>query len=269
MKLDALAAKIETIAPLTLQEPWDHSGWQLRLTDGEIHRVLLALEINEKVIDEAITVRAEVILTHHPLLFTPIKEVDCNTIIGDHIIKLVQNRISVYASHTPFDKCSGGNNDYIGKLLKLQEVQPMETDAEGFCRCGLLARDMTAAAFAGYAAEALGIDPRYFSFAGMPDDMIHKIGWCSGAGADFLDAAFDAGCDLFLTGDVKYHTAQHARDIGMNLLDCGHYATEAIFCENMKDLLAARIGPQDDLQLLLSQVDLNPFALPETVQVSG
>ena len=70
MKLDALAAKIETIAPLTLQEPWDHSGWQLRLTDGEIHRVLIALEINEQVIEEAIAVRAAVILTHHPLLFT-------------------------------------------------------------------------------------------------------------------------------------------------------------------------------------------------------
>ena len=139
MKLDALAAKIETIAPLTLQEPWDHSGWQLRLTDGEIHRVLIALEINEQVIEEAIAVRAAVILTHHPLLFTPIKEVDCNTVIGAHIIKLVQNRISVYATHTPFDKCSGGNNDYIGKLLQLQDVQPMETDAAGFCRCGLLA----------------------------------------------------------------------------------------------------------------------------------
>lgn len=269
MKLDAFAAKIETIAPLALQESWDHSGWQLRLTDGEIHRVLIALEINEQVIDEAIAVRAEVILTHHPLLFSPLREVDCNTVIGNQMIKLIQNRISVYATHTPFDKCSGGNNDYIGKLLQLQDVQPMETDTEGFCRCGLLAQGMTAADFAGYAAEALGIDQRYFSFAGMPDDRIHKIGWCSGAGAEFLDAAFDAGCDLFLTGDVKYHTAQHARDIGMNLLDCGHYATEAIFCENMKELLTAHIAPQDDLQLLLSQVDLNPFILLESMYVSG
>ena len=128
MKLDAFVAKIETIAPLALQESWDHSGWQLRLTDGEIHRVLIALEINEPVIDEAIAVRAEVILTHHPLLFSPLREVDCNTVIGDQMIKLIQNRISVYATHTPFDKCSGGNNDYIGKLLQLQDVQPMETD---------------------------------------------------------------------------------------------------------------------------------------------
>lgn len=82
----------------------DHSGWQLRLTDGEIHRVLIALEINEPVIDEAIAVRAEVILTHHPLLFSPLREVDCNTVIGNQMIKLIQNRISVYATHTPFDK---------------------------------------------------------------------------------------------------------------------------------------------------------------------
>ncbi len=89
--------------------------------------------------------------------------------------------------------------------------------------------------------------------------MICKIGWCSGAGADFLDAAMDAGCDLFLTGDVKYHTAQHARDIGMNLLDCGHYATEAIFCENMAARLRACLEDEDALQLLISQVNLNPF----------
>ena len=74
MKIDTLAARIETIAPLTMQEPWDHSGWQLRLTDGEIHSVLIALEINEQVIDEAIGRGAELILTHHPLLFTPIAE---------------------------------------------------------------------------------------------------------------------------------------------------------------------------------------------------
>ena len=261
MKLDTLAEKIEEIAPLQLQESWDHSGWQLKLTDGEIHRVLIALEINEQVIEEAAAKGAEVILTHHPLLFSPVREIDCGTVTGNNLMKLIRHGISVYASHTPFDKCEGGNNDEIGVLLKLQEVQPMEGDAEGFCRCGKLMQSMTAADFADYAAEAFRIDKRYFSFAGTPDDMIQKIGWCSGAGADFLDAAFDAGCDLFLTGDVKYHTAQHAREIGMNLLDCGHYGTEAIFCRNMKRQLAARLHPWEDLQLMLSQVDLNPFVL--------
>ena len=259
MKIDNLAARIETIAPLTMQEPWDHSGWQLRLTDGEIHSVLIALEINEQVIDEAIDRGAELILTHHPLLFTPIAEIDGNTVLGNHIMKLMQHQISVYATHTPFDKCAGGNNDYIGELLALREVQPMETDAEGFCRCGRLVRGMSAADFADYAAKALRIDKSFFTFAGDPEEMICKIGWCSGAGADFLDAAMDAGCDLFLTGDVKYHTAQHARDIGMNLLDCGHYATEAIFCENMAARLRACLEDEDALQLLISQVNLNPF----------
>lgn len=261
MKPDALAAKIEEIAPLQLQESWDHSGWQLKLTDGDLQRVLIALEINEQVIEEAAAKGAEVILTHHPLLFSPVREIDCGTVTGNNLIKLIRYGISVYASHTPFDKCEGGNNDEIGALLKLREVQPMEGEAEGFCRCGQLPYSMTAAEFADYAAEALGISKKYFSFAGTPGDMVQKIGWCSGAGAEFLDAAFDAGCDLFLTGDVKYHTAQHAREIGMNLLDCGHYGTEAIFSETMKRQLAARLQPQDDLQLLLSQTDLNPFAL--------
>ena len=259
MKIDELARVVEEIAPLELQEPWDHSGWQLKLIDGEVRRVLTALEINEQVADEAVRLQADLILTHHPFLFGPLREIDCGTVLGSTVIKLVQNGISVYSTHTPFDKCSGGNNDDIGRRLRLEAVKPMKEDQDGYCRTGMLAEPMTAEAFVFYAAEAFQISPDFFSFAGPADDMVRKIGWCSGAGADFLDAAFDAGCDLFLTGDVKYHTAQHARDIGMNLLDCGHYATERIFAENLTAQLTERLHPQDRPELLLSRVDLNPF----------
>ena len=89
---------------------------------------------------------------------------------------------------------------------------------------------MTCAEFAEHAsARYLRIEKHSFHFAGIPDELVSKIGWCTGAGAEFLDTAVAAGCDLFLTGDVKYHTAQHARDLGMNVLDCGHYGTEVYF----------------------------------------
>ena len=256
MKIDTLAARIETIAPLTLQEPWDHSGWQLRLTDGEIHSVLIALEINEQVIDEAIDRGAELILTHHPLLFTPIAEIDCNTVIGNHIMKLMQHQISVYATHTPFDKCIGGNNDYLGRILGIEDIGALPGDDTCICRMGTLGRPMTCAAFAEHASLALGIEKQFFNFAGIPDEIVSKIGWCTGSGAEFLDLAVAAGCDLFLTGDVKYHTAQHARDLGMNVLDCGHFGTEYIFCENMAMLL----DKIPNLDIMQSRVNLNPFA---------
>ena len=79
---------------------------------------------------------------------------------------------------------------------------------------------------------------------------------CTGAGAEFLDTAVAAGCDLFLTGDVKYHTAQHARDLGMNVLDCGHYGTEYIFCENMR----SKLDKFYNLDIIQSRVNINPFA---------
>lgn len=105
--------------------------------------------------------------------------------------------------------------------------------------------------------EKLRIDKRFFSFTGDLSDVIQMVGWCSGAGAEFADIAVDAGCDLFFTGDVKYHTAQHAKDIGMNLLDCGHFGTEYLFAENM----CRHLDKIEKMDIIQSQVDLNPFTL--------
>lgn len=257
MRIDDFIREVESIAPLSLQEPWDNSGIQIKTGNAEISKVLVALEINERVIDEAIGAGADMILTHHPLIFGETKRVDDNTITGNHIIKLIRRGISVYSSHTPFDKCIGGNNDYLGKILGIEDIGPMPGDESCICRTGTLPRPMTCSEFANHASQALRVKKEFFNFAGVPDEEIYKIGWCTGAGAEYLDLAVEAGCDLFLTGDVKYHTAQHARDLGMNILDCGHFGTEYIFCENM----AAKLDKFYNLDIIQSRVNINPFAL--------
>ena len=105
MRIDDFIKEVERIAPLELQEEWDNSGIQIRASNGEIRRVLVALEINDGVIDEAIGAGADLILTHHPLIFGSLKKIDGNDITGNHIVKLIKRGISVYSTHTPFDKC--------------------------------------------------------------------------------------------------------------------------------------------------------------------
>ena len=133
MNINDFIARVEQIAPLELQEEWDNSGWQIKLTDGDISKVMIALEVSSEVAYEAIAQGANLLLVHHPLIFGKIARVDNNNITGKLIIELIKHGISVYSTHTPFDKCTGGNNDYLGKVIGLEDVHLMECDFTGLC----------------------------------------------------------------------------------------------------------------------------------------
>ncbi|MGN1334518.1 MAG: Nif3-like dinuclear metal center hexameric protein [Anaerovoracaceae bacterium] len=258
MRIDDFTGMLENIAPLETQEEWDNSGWQIKLTDGEISKVMVALEINRQVIFDAVLNNIDLIITHHPLIFGGINNVDHNNNTGNYIVELIKHGISVYSSHTPFDKCHGGNNDYLGMLLGLENVSLMGTDSSGFCRMGLISEEgMKASHFIDHVSKALKVDKKLFSYAGSLDRTIKKVGWCTGAGADFLKNAKAAGCDLYMTGDVKYHAAQEARELDIAVLDCGHFGTEQIFCENVISML----DKIDGVDIIQCDVNFNPFAV--------
>lgn len=254
MKTDKFAEIIEELSPLELQESWDNSGFQIKF-DREINRVLVAMEITKAVVDEAIACNADIIVTHHPMLFTPIRQVDDNNVIGNYIVNLIRNNISVYASHTPFDKCAGGNNDYLAKLFHLCDVKLMDEDSEGYCRTGIVDGECRIDEYIEQICSWLNLDKRFVSFTGDLSHEVKKVGLCTGAGADFAEAAAAAGCDLFVTGDVKYHGAQTAKEMGLNLLDIGHYGSEKIFVQNMFEYLKKNT----DIEIIKSTEDINPF----------
>jgi len=256
MRLLDIADYIEKMSPLYLQESWDNSGFQIKTGNPEIEKVLVALEINNEVINEAIAKGAKLIVTHHPLIFGTVKSVDNNNVTGNYLLRLISEKINVYSTHTPFDKCEGGNNDYLAKILHLDDIKLMEEDESGFCRIGFVDGDCTINEYIGQVCRWTGIDRQFVSFAGNPGAKVEKVGLCTGAGADFLKEAAAAECDLFVTGDVKYHTAQTAREMGVNLLDLGHFGTENIFCDNMAEYLQKC---EKNLEIIKSEVDLNPF----------
>ena len=260
VELNRIAEIIGAAAPLETQEGWDNSGWQICLdksNGSDVNKILVTLELNEDVVAEAADSEVQLIVCHHPLIFGGIKSVDDKNVTGNMIVKLIQNGISVYVTHTPFDKCSGGNNDYLAGLLELSEIQMIPGDETGICRMGELKEAMAPSELAERYAERTGQDSRNYRLAGNLNQAVKQIGLCTGAGSEFFGLAAAAGCDLFVTGDVKYHEAQHARELGITLLDLGHFGSEQIFTENMASILRNALG--DSVEIIESQVCLNPF----------
>ncbi|MEG0924551.1 MAG: Nif3-like dinuclear metal center hexameric protein [Anaerovoracaceae bacterium] len=260
MKTEELLKKLEIIAPHNLQEEWDNSGFQVDMGNENIFRVLVALEVTNEVIDQAITEDVDLILTHHPLYFTPIKMFDNNTVIGNQTVKLINNNISVFSCHTNFDKVDGGNNDYLAELLELSDIGLLEESKDEFCRVGKLKTAISLWQFIGRCELALDVDKKFFNAVGDLNKMITTVGLCTGSGGEFIEAASNENCDLFVTGDLKYHQAQMAKDLGIAVLDAGHYGTEKIFIDNMTNRLATLCDCETEhLELIKSKIDINPF----------
>jgi len=249
--------RLESVCPIELQESWDNCGFQINTDRQDVNRVLVALEITSEIVDEAIEQDADFILVHHPMLFSPLKKIMAEDVVGGFVHKLIRHGISVYSCHTNFDKLDGGNNDYIGALLELDHIKPFEDD-NGFCRKGNPPFETTFLELVHKAAEAFDVDEKHFKTVGDLSKVIETVGWCSGAGTEFIEAAHREGCDLYITGDLKYHEAQMAKELGLCILDAGHYGSEKIFVENMADMIRLECRMQE-IEITESAIDINPF----------
>ncbi len=258
MKIDVFSKKMNELCPLELQEEWDNSGLQLNAqgTNGEINKVLVALEVSRDIIDEAKGCNADIIVTHHPLFFGAFKQIVPEMLPTEYAIELIKSGISVYSAHTNFDTMEGGNNDYFAELLGIKDVE-----IHGIIRSGSLIEKSsgempTVRDIAQSISEKLDIKPALIRLIGNPDAKISKVAWCTGAGSDYIMDAIDLGADLYITGDIKYHEATTIAEFGLNCLDIGHFDSEKIFTPNMAALMR-RAFP--DLEIIESGRDKNPF----------
>ena len=263
---------LESIVPLELQETWDNSGLLIGFEDRQVSRIMTCLELNTENVEEAINQGVEMIITHHPLIFERISSLNANTPLGAVIIRLIRHGISVYSCHTPFDKVNGGNNDALAGLLELKDVKDLsgnnvpstdkmlESPSEMHIgRIGKLKKTITFEMAIYKVCQALNLQKNQISAVGELDTEISKVGLCTGAGVEFAEAAWKQGCQLFITGDVKYHQAQNARDHGICVIDAGHYGTEKIFPAVMKVQLEKVLDNRVDI--IASETDINPFVV--------
>ena len=209
---------IDHAAPFETQMESDNSGFLVGSASQAVDTILFALDVTPAVIDEAVSLGAQLIVTHHPLMFSPVHSLTDDTYEGKLIRRLVREDISLIAAHTNLDQAPCGINDTLAELCGLTEIT-----GEGFFRSGLLPEAMTAAACAEELGRRLGTVVRLM---GPEDAVIRRIGLCSGGGSDEWASAAETGCDAFLSGEIKHHLALALADRGIVAFECGHFATE-------------------------------------------
>ncbi len=208
---------IDSIAPFNTQEEWDNSGLLVGDENKDVNKILFALDITTDILNQAVSCGADLIITHHPLIFKPISNVLSDTIV----YKLIENKISIICAHTNFDKAVDGVNDILCQTVNFDKFEKID----GTClNIGCFEKEISITDFVNNIKTALGCVVRYNSL----EKEIKKVAVCSGSGSDYLELAKELNCDALLTGDASHHAFLDANEMGLVLFACGHFETENI-----------------------------------------
>lgn len=209
---------VDETYPFALAEDYDNCGLLLGSGEQQVSVCAVALDVTADVLSEAIAAGAQLIVTHHPVIFTPVRNVLDSSVVYD----CVRASVAVISSHTCLDKAVGGVNDTLCVRIGLQEVCTVE---DGLLRRGVLPEPVEPRAFARLCKERLGSGGVRVVAGNRP---VRAVGVCSGAGGSFVEQAAAKGLDALLTGEVKHHEAVAARHAGITLVDAGHFETETV-----------------------------------------
>ena len=242
MKCDEILKKLEEEYPLSVAEEWDNPGLLIGHRDQDVQKVLVALDATEASIREAIAMQADLIVTHHPLLFHSVRSVSSDTFIGRRILAMIENGIACYTMHTNFDVLgmSRLNEDQLDlRHARVLQVTG-ETDGieEGIGRVGEWETPRTLREAAAYVREQMRIDAvRCYGLEepreGEPERLFSRIAVSGGSGKGMVPYALEEGAEILITGDIDYHTAIDALAQGLYIIDAGHYGTEHGFIPYM------------------------------------
>ena len=212
-------------APLDTQLDFDNAGFLCGDAAAEVTRVLVALDITDGVVAEAADFGAELIVSHHPVCFTPMKNVTTDDLTGRKFAAMLKGGISAICMHTNLDAAPGGVNDALCAALGAENLGLLAPEHDTMSRLCRFAEPMEYADFLAHVKSALGANG--LRCAG-PEKRVQLFGVCGGAGADFIPDAAARGCDAYITADVKHHQFLWAGELGIALVDAGHFSTENV-----------------------------------------
>jgi dinuclear metal center YbgI/SA1388 family protein len=213
--------KLCEIAPLGLQLEYDNAGFLIGRAEAPVEKALLSLDVTAEVAEEAIERGAQLIVSHHPIVWDAMKSVTDCTPGNEKLLRLIENGIAVISMHTNLDIAEGGVNDVLISLLGAKNEGPF--DEEGCGRKGSLEKPISMSAFLSVCKEKLNTNGLRYHDAGRAVEHIAVLG---GSGGGNLIGAWKAGCDTYVTADVKYSVFLQARELGVNLIDGDHFCTE-------------------------------------------
>ena len=218
--------------PDTLREEWDNDGLMCAPdVTREVSKVLLTLDVTEELVDYAIEQGFDLIVSHHPLIFKPISAINEHNHIARKLIKLIENEISVFSFHTRADKVKGGVNDRLCELLGIEGTEPFGEGELG--RVGFV-EQMTLEDFLYKVKTTLGADVVKYSDG---YNSVRRVALVGGDGKDFVADAIRVGADTYLSGRISYNVMEEAAEMGINLIEAGHYFTEQPLMEFFKEIL--------------------------------
>ena len=222
MTVKYLYDKLNARIPEELSEEWDNDGIMCSADlSAEVRNVLVTLDVTDEIVDYAISRGFDLIVSHHPLIFRPLSKLSEENHISRKVIKLITNGISVVSLHTRADKVRGGVNDILAKIIGLTDVEAFGEGGLG--RIGVLTEEADLDVFADSLKSKLSADCVRIADAYNP---VKRVAIVGGDGKDFVDAALAAGADTYVSGRISYNVMEEATDMGINLVEAGHYFTE-------------------------------------------
>lgn len=228
---------IEKRYPKRYAMDWDNVGLLVGRHDKEVQKIFIALDATDEVVDEAVRMKADLLITHHPMIFRGMKQINDRDFIGRRVMKLIQNDISYYAMHTNYDVM--GMADLAGEVLQMESPEVLEVTSvegneieEGIGRVSDLTSPMSLRECCEFVKESFGL-PSIKVF-GDPEMQVHRLGVFPGSGKSAIGVSLAKGVDVLVTGDIDHHEGIDAVAQGMAVIDAGHYGVEHIFIADMK-----------------------------------
>ena len=239
MRCEDIINRLEDLSPIKYAEDWDNVGLLLGRREKDIDNIYVAIDATEDVIDRAITLGADMIITHHPMIFSPIKKINSDDFIGRRILRLIKHDIALYAMHTNFDVM--GMADAAADELKLKKCSVLsvtyedDISKEGFGRVGRLPSVMTLEECAEYVKECFKLD--HVTVYGDIENMVETAAILPGSGKSMAGDVIKAGADVFITGDIGHHDGIDLVASHVMVIDAGHFGVEKLFVPYIKEYL--------------------------------
>lgn len=248
MKCSEIIAFLRELAPESCACDWDNPGLLAGRMEKEVKTVYIALDATDRVVEEAAACGADLLLTHHPLIFRPVKQMNDQNFITRRLLRLIQADISYYAMHTNFDAAPGCMADLAARRLGMRDCQPLELlghlpvegqepVAYGIGKAGFLEKPVTVRELAVRVREAFGLPFALVYGQELLDQPVSRVSVCPGSGGSEIEAALAQGAQALVTGDISHHQGIDAAARGMAVIDGGHYGLEHIFVSHMAQVL--------------------------------
>lgn len=267
LTVNHLLETLDSIAAFGLAEQWDNVGLMVGSPEQQLNGVLVALDPTEEVLGEAKECGADCIITHHPLIFNPLKAIYTNQPLGRFLRQSLENEISVIGFHTNLDQAPGGVNDVLAESLGLVQSKPLAPGGKeedpaasniGFGRVGRLEEPLGREAFVTRLCAIFNLPA--LRVAGQLPEEIHTVAVCGGSGSDLAETALASGAQVYITGEVKHSTARWAEASGFCIIDAGHFATENPVVQSLVKVLADVFAAKGiSIPVQASAKQQNPF----------